>query len=195
MAKNNTADKILESLEKQAQRKRVAASNKRVADELKQAFPIPASVKSEIKKAFSLDNEILKYMQKNTPGDALMQVVEYAKGPKLKAAPRKATAAVSEAKRAVEKESAKADKYSGEPRTIAEAKRMGKKYFINKQGKKLAAVTKEELEKSGMSLRDYLNKKSGKAAKGMYATKKNKGSMDYRKGGMLLGVNDRRKNK
>jgi len=79
-----------------------------------------------------------------------------------------------------------------EPRTIAEAKRMGKDYFINKQGQKRAAVTKEELEKSGLSLRDYLNKKAGK---GKYAAKKNKGSTDYRQGGMLLGVNDRRKKK
>lgn len=178
---------------KKAQRKRVAASNKKVADELKRAFPIPASVKENIKRAFSLDNDILKYMQKNTPADALMQVVEYAKGPKLKAAPRKATAAVSKAKRAVEKESPKAVYLDApEPRTIAEAKRMGKDYFINKQGQKRAAVTKEELEKSGLSLRDYLNKKAGK---GKYATKKNKGSTDYRQGGMLLGVNDRRKKK
>ena len=178
---------------KKAQRKRVAASNKKLADELKQAFPIPASVKENIKRAFSLDNDILKYMQKNTPADALMQVVEYAKGPKLKAAPRKATAAVSKAKRAVEKESPKAVYLDApEPRTIAEAKRMGKDYFINKQGQKRAAVTKEELEKSGLSLRDYLNKKAGK---GKYAAKKNKGSTDYRQGGMLLGVNDRRKKK
>jgi hypothetical protein len=48
-----------------------------------------------------------------------------------------------------------------EPRTIAQAKEMGKDYFINKKGKKLAAVTKEELKKSGLSLRDYLNKKRG----------------------------------
>ena len=46
-----------------------------------------------------------------------------------------------------------------EPRTIAQAKRMGKDYFINKKGKKLAAVTKEELKKSGLTLREYLNKK------------------------------------
>lgn len=193
MAKNDTADKILKSVQRQEQRKRVAASNKKVADELKQAFPIPASVKENIKRAFSLDNDILKYMQKNTPADALMQVVEYAKGPKLKAAPRKATVAVNKAKRAVEKESREpAYRDAPEPRTIAEAKRMGKDYFINKKGQKLAAVTKEELEKSGLSLRDYLNKKAGK---GKYATKKNKGSTDYRQGGMLLGVSDRRKKK
>jgi len=89
---------------------------------------------------------------------------------------------------------AKKDKFEGEPRTIAQAKRMGKNYFINKAGKKLAAVTKEELSKSGMSLREYLNKKSGKATGG-YATKNNKGANDYRMGGMLMSVQDRRKMK
>jgi hypothetical protein len=50
----------------------------------------------------------------------------------------------------------------GEPRSIAEAKRMGKNYFIDKNGKRKAAVTAEELKASGMSLRDYLNKQQGK---------------------------------
>ena len=49
-----------------------------------------------------------------------------------------------------------------EPRSIAEAKRMGKDYFIDKSGNKKAAVTAEELKASGMSLRDYLNKQKGK---------------------------------
>lgn len=89
----------------------------------------------------------------------------------------------------------KKDTYEGEPRNIAEAKRMGKSYFINKAGEKLAAVTKEELDKSGMSLREYLNKKAGKAAKGMYATKNRTGAHDYRQGGMLMSVEDRRKMK
>lgn len=89
---------------------------------------------------------------------------------------------------------AKKDKFEGEPRTIAQAKRMGKNYFINKAGKKLAAVTKEELSKSGMSLREYLNKKAGKATGG-YATKNTKGANDYRMGGMLMSVQDRRKMK
>ena len=53
----------------------------------------------------------------------------------------------------------------GEPRSIAEAKKMGKDYFINKQGKRKAAVTAEELKASGMSLRDYLNKQQGKTRK------------------------------
>jgi len=52
-------------------------------------------------------------------------------------------------------------------RSIAEAKRMGVDTFTNKAGKELAAVTKEELEASGMSLRDYLNKQQGKTRRGM----------------------------
>jgi len=51
---------------------------------------------------------------------------------------------------------------SKEPTSIAEAKRMGKDYFIGKDGKRKAAVTAEELKASGMSLREYLNKQQGK---------------------------------
>ena len=49
-----------------------------------------------------------------------------------------------------------------EPRSISQARKMGKDYFIGKDGKRKAAVTKEELKKSGLSLRDYLNKQQGK---------------------------------
>ena len=49
-----------------------------------------------------------------------------------------------------------------EPKSISQARKMGKSYFIGKDGKRKAAVTKEELDKSGLSLRDYLNKQSGK---------------------------------
>ena len=53
-----------------------------------------------------------------------------------------------------------------EPRTIAEAKRMGKSYFIGKDGKKKAAVTAEDLKKSGhKTLQAYLNAKGKKATK------------------------------
>tara|TARA_R100000742_G_C4270540_1_gene89258 strand:- start:458 stop:1510 length:1053 start_codon:yes stop_codon:yes gene_type:complete len=48
------------------------------------------------------------------------------------------------------------------PSTIAEAKKAKSKTFYGKGNKELAAVTKEELEKSGLSLRDYLNKQQGK---------------------------------
>ena len=47
------------------------------------------------------------------------------------------------------------------PRTVAEAKKRGKRTFIGKDARKKAAVTKEELEASGLSLRDYLNRERG----------------------------------
>ncbi len=56
--------------------------------------------------------------------------------------------------------------FSGEARNIADAKKRKSKTFINKKGKKLAAVTKEELAASGLTLRQYLNKQQGKTAKG-----------------------------
>ena len=62
----------------------------------------------------------------------------------------------------------KRPKNIGEPTSIAQAKRMGLSYFFKGKGdkkKKLAAVTKEELDKSGhKTLRAYLNAK-GKPAK------------------------------
>ena len=48
------------------------------------------------------------------------------------------------------------------PRTVAAAQKMGAKHFYDKGGVKKAAVTKEQLKKSGLSLRDYLNKQQGK---------------------------------
>lgn len=78
---------------------------------------------------------------------------------------------------------------------FAAARKAGNKEFTWK-GKKYAAVTKTEVDKSGAkSLQEYLNKKAGKAAKGMYATKNRTGAHDYRAGGMLMSVEDRRKMK
>ena len=51
---------------------------------------------------------------------------------------------ITEVKPKVVKKVAK-KKFEGEPRTVLQAKKMGKKYFINKAGKKLAAVTKKDL--------------------------------------------------
>ena len=55
----------------------------------------------------------------------------------------------------------------GTARSVAEAKRKGLGTFTNVRGDEKAAVTKEELEASGMSLRDYLNKQKGKTRRGM----------------------------
>lgn len=48
--------------------------------------------------------------------------------------------------------------------SIAAAKRAGS-VFYNKDGVKKAAVTKADLDKSGLSLRDYVNYKTGKTRK------------------------------
>ena len=49
-------------------------------------------------------------------------------------------------------------------KTIAAAKKAGSLYYVGKDGKKKAAVTKADLDKSGLSLRDYLNFMTGKTA-------------------------------
>ena len=75
----------------------------------------------------------------------------------------------------------------------AGGKGRGKKFTFN--GKEYVAVTQDDIKKSWRkSLNEYLNKKSGKA-KGGYAQKKNIGASDYRMGGMLMSVQDRRKMK
>ncbi len=44
------------------------------------------------------------------------------------------------------------------PRTIAQAQKMGKKYFFDKKGNRKAAVTAEQLKKSGLTLAQWLKK-------------------------------------
>ena len=81
------------------------------------------------------------------------------------------------------------DVFTREPRTIADAKKRKSKTFINKKGKKLAAVTKEELAASGLTLRQYLNKQQGKTAKGSTTKNKTKKKVDRAKVRKKLGVN------
>ena len=45
------------------------------------------------------------------------------------------------------------------PRTIAQAQKMGKKYFFDKYNNRKAAVTAEQLKKSGLTLAQWLKKK------------------------------------
>ena len=51
-----------------------------------------------------------------------------------------------------------------EYKTIAAAKKAGSLYYEGKDGKRKAAVTKADLDKSGLSLRDYMNFMTGKTA-------------------------------
>ena len=50
------------------------------------------------------------------------------------------------------------DPLAGKPRSIAEAKRKGQMYFFDKKGVKKLAVTKADLDRTGLSLREYANK-------------------------------------
>ena len=71
------------------------------------------------------------------------------------------------------------------PKTVGEAKKRKSDTFIGKDGKKKAAVTAEELKASGLSLREFLNRRN-KARK---PVKKNMGGkvMAYKSGGMAKG--------
>ena len=92
---------------------------------------------SELKRAFSLDNDVLQYMLNNTPGDALMQLVEMAKGPKLKNKP----AAVTKAEKQVAKANAavKKDMLGTGSRTPASKPRGADPLGLMKPKKKKAA--------------------------------------------------------
>jgi hypothetical protein len=88
----------------------------------------------------------------------------------------------------------KKEKSFGQAFSEAYEKGVGTKF--THKGKQYSAVKDTDVKKAGAKdLRDYLNKKAGKAAKGMYASKKNIGANDYRMGGMLISVEDRRKMK
>lgn len=52
----------------------------------------------------------------------------------------------------------KKDPLAGKPRSIAAAKKAGKLYFFDKNGVKKLAVTKADLDRTGLSLREYANK-------------------------------------
>jgi len=52
----------------------------------------------------------------------------------------------------------KTDPLAGKPRSIAAAKKAGQLYFFDKNGVKKLAVTKGDLDRTGLSLREYANK-------------------------------------
>jgi len=73
------------------------------------------------------------------------------------------------------------------PKSIAEARRKGSDTFIGKDGRKKAAVTKEELEASGYkTLREYLNAKNKKKKKP--AMRKGGNVAKYAFGGKVRGA-------
>ena len=56
------------------------------------------------------------------------------------------------------KKETKKDPLAGKPRSIAAAKKAGQLYFFDKNGVKKLAVTKADLKRTGLSLREYANK-------------------------------------
>jgi len=74
----------------------------------------------------------------------------------------------------------------GMAKSVGEAKSRGADKFIGKDGRQKAAVTKEELEASGLSLRDYLNQQQGKTRR----PEMKSGGMAkaYKKGGKVRGA-------
>ena len=78
---------------------------------------------------------------------------------------------------------------ANKPRTIAEAKKRGELYFFDSKGVKKLAVTKADLDKTGLSLREYANKfakkkqtkKQAESLKGFAATKKRGGGVMKKK--------------
>jgi len=88
------------------------------------------------------------------------------KEPKLTLGSTARSAGMSEAQRqalsnnqaAKKKKDTKKDPLAGKPRSIAAAKKAGQLYFFDKNGVKKLAVTKADLDRTGLSLREYANK-------------------------------------
>jgi len=66
--------------------------------------------------------------------------------------------AISNNKQAKKPKETKKDPLAGKPRSIAAAKKAGQLYFFDKNGVKKLAVTKADLDRTGLSLREYANK-------------------------------------
>jgi len=88
------------------------------------------------------------------------------KEPKLTLGSTARSAGMSEAQRqalsnnqaAKKKKDTKKDPLAGKPRSIKQAKEKGQLYFFDQNGVKKLAVTKEDLKRTGLSLREYANK-------------------------------------
>ena len=84
------------------------------------------------------------------------------------------------------------DPLAGKPRSIAEAKRKGQMYFFDKRGVKKLAVTKADLDRTGLSLKEYANKfapkKVTKKEAEKFKIKKAGGGVMKKKGAKVGGV-------
>ena len=104
---------------------------------------------------------------------------------------KKTTVDAAPAKKATPKGQAEkgASPLANKPRTIAEAKKRGELYFFDSKGVKKLAVTKADLDRTGLSIKEYANKfapkkvtkKKAEALKGFAATKKRGGGVMKKK--------------
>ncbi len=120
------------------------------------------------------------------------------KTPALGATPSKKSKAPDQVKNKPPK---KTDPLAGKPRSIAAAKKAGQLYFFDKNGVKKLAVTKSDLDKTGLTLKQYANKfapkkvtkkeaekfKIRKAGGGMMKKKGYAGGGKMKKKGMAMG--------
>ena len=122
------------------------------------------------------------------------------KEPKLTLGSTARSAGMTEAQRqalsnnqaAKKKKETKKDPLAGKPRSIAAAKKAGQLYFFDKNGVKKLAVTKADLKRTGLSLREYANKfapkKVTKKEAEKFKIKKAGGGMMKKKGAKAGGA-------
>lgn len=139
--------KTQEIKEKLAKMKKKADRNKMMAELGVEEIIPPKNISSGIKKA-------------NLQADKEKDKIEKIKK-EIKRTTKKSQDGESLVKRA---EAGKSDASWKTYGSISAAKKAGSPFY-SKNGKKMAAVTAEDLKKSGLSLRDYMNKLLGKTRK------------------------------
>ena len=162
----------IRSGEKAETRRKIAAAKK------KRYQPRTVSEIAKTKETQKAVGTLLKDRQ-TAPDEVVIESARKAEA-KRKAAKEKAR--ISKVKPKVVKTKKKVVAEKKKPRSIKEAKKMKELYYFNKDGKKMAAVTKEDLadfrKKTGnpkATLRQLLNSITGKTQKGMYRTAKKTG--------------------
>jgi len=155
-----------------------------------------ASGKVTIKRPAQLKKEASK-TKSNVPNLRKDRNKVTTKTPALGATPSKKSKAPDQVKNKPPK---KTDPLAGKPRSIAAAKKAGQLYFFDKNGVKKLAVTKGDLDRTGLSLREYANKFAPKkvtkkeaekfkkkAGGGMMKKKGYAGGGKMKKKGMAMG--------
>ena len=139
--------KTQEIKEKLAKMKKKADRNKMMAELGVEEIISPRNISSGIKKA---------NLQAEKEKDKIEKIKK-----EIKRTTKKAKDGESLVKRA---EAGKSEDSWKKYSSISAAKKAGSPFY-SKNGKKMAAVTAEDLKKSGLSLRDYMNKLLGKTRK------------------------------